>query len=150
VNDRREPLDQAEGFMVELTTEECWQLLARARFGRLAMSGAGEIDIFPIDFAVDGSDVVFRTTEGTKLVEVVLSDTVSLEADERDLDRGVAWSVVVKGTPELLETFEAIEGAENLDIQPWTGTRKDRFVRITHTRITGRRAYAPAAAYPQA
>jgi uncharacterized protein len=136
-------VDRSEGFMVELSAEESWQLLSRAKFGRLAMAVGGEIDIYPIDFAVDGLDVVFRTAEGTKLVEVVLSNTVSLETDERDLERGVAWSVLVKGTARLLESFSEIEAAEGLDINPWTGTPKDRFVRITDTRITGRRAYAP-------
>ena len=143
MDETREVRDRAEGFLVELSAEECWELLARTKFGRVAMAVAGEIDIFPIDFGIDGFDVLFRTTEGTKLVEVVLSETITLECDERDLEQGVAWSVVVKGTPELLDNYDAIDHAEQLGIHPWTGTPKDRFVRITRTRVTGRRAYAP-------
>ena len=123
----------------QLDDAECWRLLDDARFGRLAVAAAGELDIYPLDFAVDGTDVVFRTAEGTKLVEVVLTDLVALEADHRDVATGQAWSVVVKGTPRLLERFDEIYAAQSLGIRPWVAAPRERFVRITRTRISGRR-----------
>jgi len=135
---------EPEGLVTELEPGECWELLTRTRFGRIALPcGDDDIDIYPIDFAVDGRDLVFRTAEGTKLLEVVLFGRITLEADERDAERGIAWSVVVKGRPEVLELTGEIEAAERLGIEPWTRTPKNRFVRITETRVSGRRLYAP-------
>jgi nitroimidazol reductase NimA-like FMN-containing flavoprotein (pyridoxamine 5'-phosphate oxidase superfamily) len=129
----------------QLGADECWELLAGARFGRLAVAAAGDLDIYPVNFVVDGSDLVFRTAEGTKLVEVMVSGSVTLEADHRDVTTGVAWSVVVKGHAELLDRFDDIYGAERLGIRPWVLTPKDRFVRIHVRHLSGRRFRRPAA-----
>jgi nitroimidazol reductase NimA-like FMN-containing flavoprotein (pyridoxamine 5'-phosphate oxidase superfamily) len=123
-----------------LDTQECWELLAEARFGRLAVAVAGDLDIFPINFAVNGTGLVFRTAEGTKLLESVIADLVAIEADHRDPVAGIAWSVVAKGTPRVLERFDSIYAAQQLDIQPWIeDTPKDYFVRVNVRSITGRR-----------
>jgi uncharacterized protein len=119
---------------------ECWELLGQAGFGRLALAAVGDIDIFPVNFAVDGQDVVIRTAAGTKLLEAVMSDLVAIEADDRDADSGVAWSVVAKGAPRMLERFDDIYQAERLGIRPWIeAVPKEHFIRVRVTRISGRR-----------
>jgi hypothetical protein len=122
-----------------LSDEECWALLSGAGFGRLAAAAVKDIDIFPINFAVDGRSIVFRTAEGTKLLEMMISDVVAVEADHRNPATGIAWSVVAKGTAQLLQAFSAIYAAERLDIRPWVDGPKDRFVRVTVHSISGRR-----------
>jgi hypothetical protein len=123
-----------------LDDAECWALLDEARFGRLAVAAVGDIDVFPINFAVDGGDVVFRTSEGTKLLETVISGLIAIEADHRDSVTGMAWSVVAKGTPELLERFDSIYAAQRLDIRPWIDDLpKERYVRVRVHSISGRR-----------
>jgi uncharacterized protein len=120
--------------------DECWKLLGDVRFGRLAMAAVGDIDVFPVNFVLDGRDVVIRSAAGTKLLEAVMSHLVAIEADHRDPVSGVAWSVVAKGAPHLVERFEDIYRAERLDIQPWIdAVTKDRFIRIRVDRISGRR-----------
>jgi hypothetical protein len=53
---------------------------------------------------------------------------------------GVAWSVVAKGTPRLLERFDSIYAAQRLDIKPWIeDIPKEHFVRVNVRSITGRR-----------
>lgn len=126
-----------------LDAAECWELLREARFGRLAIAAVGDIDIFPINFAVDGNSVVFRTSEGTKLLESVISNRVALEADNRDPVIGEAWSVVIKGMPRLLERFDSIYAAQRLNIRPWIDDPpKIYFVRVTVDSISGRRFWA--------
>jgi uncharacterized protein len=121
-----------------LDVATCWELMGGVEVGRLAIAAAGELDIFPVNFVVDEGTVVFRTAEGTKLVELVVAGRVAFEADGRDAD-GMAWSVVVKGEAYLLDRFDDIYHAENLLIVPWSGTPKERFVRITPGKVTGRR-----------
>jgi len=117
----------------------CWELMASAEVGRLAVAAAGDIDIFPVNFVLDGRSVVFRTAEGTKLVELVMAGRVAFEADGSDTERELAWSVVVKGDARLLDHFDDIYRAQALPLESWSGTPKERFVRIEPIRVTGRR-----------
>jgi len=141
--DAQTPFDSAEievsPAMEILSREECWSLLGEVEVGRLAVAAAGDIDIFPLNFVVDGESLVFRSAEGTKLVEVVLAGRVAFEADGYHPADGSAWSVVVKGVAELLDRFPEIYHAQDLPLFPWNTSPKERFVRITPDTITGRR-----------
>lgn len=121
-----------------LSTDECWRLLADTKVGRLAVDIAGEPDIFPINYVVSGTTIVFRTGAGTKLAGAVLGRAVALEIDGVDpVDRSV-WSVVVKGTAhEIANMFERY-AADDLPLYPWTAHPKPNFVRIQAELVTGR------------
>lgn len=122
-----------------LDVQQCWSLLASVEVGRLAVSVVGDVDIFPLNFVVDDKAVVFRSAEGTKLVEVVLARRVAFEVDGYEPAMGCAWSVVVKGKAELLDRFSDIYRAQDLPLFPWNASPKERFVRIVPDVITGRR-----------
>ena len=51
----------------ELTTEQCWSLLAAQDVGRLGVIAEHYPMIFPVNYAVDHEVVVVRTGPGTKL-----------------------------------------------------------------------------------
>src|SRR5690606_25077506 len=78
-----------------LDERECWELLELAPIGRIALAAGGEIDIFPINFAVHAGCLWFRTAPGTKLLELTINPSVAVEID--GWDEGEAYSVVVKG-----------------------------------------------------
>ena len=128
----------------ELSEEECWRHLADAPYGRVAATAAGEIDIFPVNHKVDGRTLVFRTSAGTKLLELTIRNHVAFEVDgytETD-----AFSVVVKGIAEEFDHQSEIAAAERLGITPWAPEEKDRWVRITATDVRGRTFERPRAA----
>lgn len=133
-----------------LTETECWELLAGADVGRLAVDIAGEPDIFPINFIVDDSGIVFRSAAGTKLAGAVLSNAVAFEIDGFEPQDRVAWSVVVKGRAQLVERMQDVFDAEDLPLFPWLSWDKPNFVRIEPTLITGRRYRIADAAVPDA
>lgn len=120
-----------------LGEHECWDLLELAPMGRIALATAGEIDIFPINFAVHEGALYFRTAPGTKLVELTVNPRVALEID--GWDEGEAFSVVVKGVAERLEHAADVDAAERLPLTPWVPTLKYRWVRIQPTSVSGRR-----------
>lgn len=120
-----------------LDESRCWDLLANQNLGRLATSVKGMPEIFPVNFVVDGEGIVFRTAEGSKLVELVINEQVCFEADGWTDSAG--WSVVVKGTAAVVPPGEEQAQAEALPLRPWVPTVKTNFVRITATEITGRR-----------
>jgi hypothetical protein len=128
----------ADGVSV-LSEDECWQLVNGAEVGRLAFAVAGEPEIFPVNFIVDGRALLFRTAEGTKLAGLTVSSRVAFEVDGYEPGSGEAWSVVLKGQAERLEHFPDIYEAENLPIFPWQASPKQWIVRVVPARVTGRR-----------
>jgi len=122
-----------------LTPEQCWSLLRGVSVGRLAVWVQDHPDIFPINYKVDHGTLVFRTAEGTKLHAALEGGPVALEADGVNPDTGVAWSVVVKGDALAVKLTQDVLDTVGLLLFPWQAGRKDAFVRIVPTSITGRR-----------
>ncbi|WP_447943511.1 pyridoxamine 5'-phosphate oxidase family protein [Microbacterium aurum] len=119
-----------------LTDDECWDRLAEQQLGRLVTHVGDVLDIFPVNYTVDGESLVFRTAEGSKLTELTINDQVLFEVDEyTDTD---AWSVVVRGTARRLDTPEEVRAADELPLRPWIPTLKYNYVRITATSLSGR------------
>jgi len=127
------------GAMEVLQLSECWTLLASVEVGRLALYAAGEVDIFPVNFVVDGDSVVFRTAEGTKLLKTVMAGRVAFEVDGYEPEHGRAWSVVCRGDAEIVDHWDEVYAAEALPLFPWNHSPKGRFVRVRPTTMTGRR-----------
>lgn len=119
-----------------LTEDECWERLSRASYGRLACTAAGEVDIFPVNHKVDARSLVFRTSAGTKLLELTIRSTVAFEID--GYDDIEAFSVVLKGTAEEFDRDADVLAAERLGVHPWAPEEKDRWVRITPLSVRGR------------
>ncbi len=66
----------------EMTTEECWDLIKTQEFGRMAFHLAEQVHITPINYAVDGETLLFRTAEGSKLLAVVMNPDIAFEIDD--------------------------------------------------------------------
>lgn len=120
-----------------LSTEESWELLGAATYGRVALSVGGQPDIFPINFYAGEGRIVFRTAEGTKLSELTVNENVAIEADDHTDEGG--WSVVAKGTARVLVSTRDIAAADELPLTPWIPTLKYNYVEITVGEISGRR-----------
>lgn len=119
-----------------LSEDESWRLLSSVALGRFVTTIGTRIEIFPVNFVVLHRTVLFRTAEGTKLAASLMSDRVVFEVDDHSLMNG--WSVIVRGTADLLEAPEDIAAAERAQVLPWTATAKRHFVRITPKEISGR------------
>jgi nitroimidazol reductase NimA-like FMN-containing flavoprotein (pyridoxamine 5'-phosphate oxidase superfamily) len=120
-----------------LDEERSWELLLSTSLGRLAVSVAGEPEIFPVNFVAADDRLLFRTAEGTKLAGVSVNSRVAFEIDGVEQDE--AWSVVVKGTARVLDKRSEIEAAEELSLHPLIPTLKFNYVEITPNEISGRR-----------
>jgi nitroimidazol reductase NimA-like FMN-containing flavoprotein (pyridoxamine 5'-phosphate oxidase superfamily) len=131
------PDESPRGPVDDLSEAEAWALLDGATFGRLAVSVADQPEIFPVNFFADGRSILFRTAEGTKLLELTINSAVAFESDSHTEEE--AWSVVVKGHATALERQEEIFAADQLPLTPWIPTLKYVYVRITPTEISGRR-----------
>ena len=124
-------------WMEILPAAECWELLAVSPVGRIAVVTNDGPEIYPINIAVDGESLVFRTDPGSKLAAIAAEPRVAIEADGIDLAARDGWSVVVAGRVEELGGDELIE-AQHLGLEPWTIGEKARWFRLYPTRISGR------------
>lgn len=119
-----------------LTHDECWTRVSTQELGRLVTHVGDVIDIFPVNYTVDRETIVFRTAEGSKLVELSVNDEVLFEVDDHtDED---AWSVVVRGRAHRLATSDEVAQADRLPLKPWVPTLKYNYVRIEPTSLSGR------------
>jgi nitroimidazol reductase NimA-like FMN-containing flavoprotein (pyridoxamine 5'-phosphate oxidase superfamily) len=123
--------------IAELSVAECWSLLATSDLGRLAVAVGGAPDIFPVNYVVDGRSLVFRTAQGTKLLELTINSQVAFESD--GWDDKYAWSVVARGPAYAVEKQGEIQRADTLPLRPWLPTLKYTYVRINPQVVTGRR-----------
>lgn len=126
-----------QGPVVELSADHSWTLLGQASFGRLAVSVDNQPAIFPLDYACDGHSILFRTSEGTKLRDLLRNNRVSFEADKRVQDE--SWSVIVEGTADILHDPSDIANADSAALPEWVPTAPPVYVRISPTSIHGRR-----------
>lgn len=120
-----------------LDETKCWALLRSAHLGRLAVTAADGVDIFPVNYLVDGNSLVFRTAPGTKMIDLTEQPRVAFEVD--GLDETHRWSVVVRGRARRLADDEEITLSRILDLKTATPTAKDNYVRVLPGAITGRR-----------
>lgn len=121
---------------------ECLRMLRTDDVGRVAVVDAGHPVIFPVNYAVDGEHIVFRTAEGTKLDATLKGGPVSFEIDETDRHTRTGWSVIVTGWARVATNAEDIARLEQLELQPWSEHRKDNWIVIHPERISGRRIVA--------
>lgn len=122
--------------IVVLSDAESWERLATHTVGRIVTRVRDVVDIFPVNYAVDGESIVLRTAEGSKLVELVISEDVLFEVDDHtDSD---AWSVIVRGKARRLEREAEIAAAEALPLKPMVPSVKRNYVRIEPVSVSGR------------
>ena len=123
--------------------EECNSLLGAGRVGRVGVCGARP-GVFPVLYAVMDGDIVFRTAPGEKLIAAALNREVVFEIDAYDLVAHTGWSVNVLGRAEEIEDPDELSRAQSLELDPWAGEFRDRYIRIHASEVTGRRVAARA------
>lgn len=129
-----------------LTENQCLALLNSHDLGRIAFELDRRIEIFPINYAMDGALIVFRTSPGTKL-EHVPHSAVGFEVDGWDPESGIGWSVVAKGAAAEVTT-DVGRVSEHLrwaPVHPVAPGERYHWLAIKPTEITGRRFRVPPA-----
>ena len=120
--------------------DECLRLLAADDIGRLAVVAGNTAVVLPVNYALDGDAVVFRTDPGTKLVHGPRA-RASFEIDSFDRVRHTGWSVVATGRLEEVTSYDAatFDRVHRLAVEPWAAGDKAYWMRLVPDRVTGRR-----------
>ncbi len=134
-----ETQDLSQGSLVELTKDECLELLGTQEIGRLAVVDGGYPLVFPVNYVIDDEAVIVRTGPGTKL-SAARMDRVGFEVDHINPEQASGWSVLVHGIAlELHEGYgETYERAVAVASTPWGPGDKRHVLKIVPVTITGR------------
>ena len=136
-----------------LTRAECFELLAGARIGRVVLTAHALPTAMPVNYALDGDAIVFRSGSGMKLSAAEAGTVVAFEVDHFDTTLRMGWSVLATGVARRLNDPAEVQEARGLGVPTWVEPGPaDSFVRIEIGSMSGRRLVpvahgsAPAAA----
>jgi nitroimidazol reductase NimA-like FMN-containing flavoprotein (pyridoxamine 5'-phosphate oxidase superfamily) len=128
-----------ESSIEELSVSTCWALLRSVPIGRIVLPSAADIEVFPVNFIVDGGTIVFRSAPGTKLTLIGDGTRATFEADKIDTADQLVWSVVLKGPVRQVSSLDEVVATFDMELPTWHTGPKPTYVRMKPQLITGRR-----------
>ncbi|GAA4833558.1 pyridoxamine 5'-phosphate oxidase family protein [Kitasatospora terrestris] len=119
--------------------EECWDRLGNRGVGRIVLPAEPAPLAFPVNYAVDGRTIVYRTNpDGAAAAPD--GTAVSFQVDRIDDHRSHGWSVLLTGTVERITDPPTLQRLlRDLAVQPWAGGPRLLWIRVRPQQITGRR-----------
>ncbi|HVT70512.1 MAG TPA: pyridoxamine 5'-phosphate oxidase family protein [Trebonia sp.] len=137
----------ADRVMEELDEDQCLRLIEPGGIGRIAYVGRFGPAVLPVNYKLWDGAIVFRTAEHSPLAEDLRTGIsgadyrVAFEIDDIDTAARQGWSVLVQGPAHPVRGAE-LEAARASALETWAPGDRELFVRITLSRITGRRVSA--------
>lgn len=136
----------ARPVLEELGRGDCLRLLGEAGIGRVAFDDGEGPTVVPVNYAVDGDAVIFRTSVSGRLNRSLLTAVVggevraAFEIDRFDESSHEGWSVLLRGGAHRLTDEEKTAVAR---VEPWPGGDRDAWFRLSATEVSGRRLHRP-------
>jgi len=124
-----------------LSPDDCYALLTEEAIGRVVYADEDGPAAVPVNFALAGHDIVFRSDPGSK-IGGLRDRPVAFEVDHIDPASRAGWSVLVRGAVDIIESEQVptllgrLHGAPPL---PWKKGIHGIWVVITPKTVTGRR-----------
>ncbi len=125
------------GHLRELDRDECRELLAEHRSGRVAWCEPAGPVVLPVNYRFDGVHVLFRTSPHSELARHFSAGPAAFQIDSFDDFSQSGWSVLVRGRAELVEWDELPD--QDARPEPWAAGTRNVYVRIDLEKVTGRR-----------
>lgn len=124
--------------LVELDRAECLSLLAGAEIGRVVFTEAAMPAAHPVNFLLEGEEVLLSTGPGRVLLAATRRDVVAFQADHIDPVARDGWSVLAVGRAyEVTDTGRLARLGHRLPT-PWAPGRAGHVVAIPAQRLSGR------------
>jgi nitroimidazol reductase NimA-like FMN-containing flavoprotein (pyridoxamine 5'-phosphate oxidase superfamily) len=134
-----------EPVLEQLSEDECLRLISPGGVGRLAFSGRYGLSVFPVNYKVQEGSVVFRTAAFSPTDEDLRTGIpraeykVAFEVDAVDESAREGWSVLIQGPAHHMDSVTEQDAAGAAGVEPWAGGNREHAIRITPTRVAGRR-----------
>ncbi|HUK70208.1 MAG TPA: pyridoxamine 5'-phosphate oxidase family protein [Streptosporangiaceae bacterium] len=122
-----------------LTRGECLTLLATVPIGRVVFTENALPAVRPVNFILNGDEIVIRTGEGGKLLAALHHSVVAFEVDEVDQFARTGWSVTAIGHAREVVDPAELALLRKLPLATWAPLQYDHLVCITAELVSGRR-----------
>lgn len=125
------------GTLREIPVDECLELAASRPVGRISYCTPNGPVSLPLNFVLNGEDIMFRTTPHSDLGQHLHADPqVCFEVDDFDEFFESGWSVLLRGRAAVLKP-------DDLPLvgdfpTPWAGGERVLLARMHADSITGR------------
>ncbi len=125
---------------IEMTVEECLELLHANIIGRVALVTPGGPRIVPLNYAMHGEAIVFRTAPYSELGTYGPDSELAFEIDHIDYEHHQGWSVVAHGRCSPVKDPDLVaEIRRTWDPRPWADGTRHLYLRLEWRTLTGRR-----------
>jgi nitroimidazol reductase NimA-like FMN-containing flavoprotein (pyridoxamine 5'-phosphate oxidase superfamily) len=125
--------------LLDLDRDECLRLLAESEIGRVVFTDAALPAAQPVNYLLDGEEVVFRTGGGSKLAAGTRNAVVAFQVDEIDNTTRSGWAVLGVGEAYEVTVPERLADLAERMPAPWAPDRTAHTIAIPLRRLTGRR-----------
>ena len=135
----------ANRVLEELDDAECLRLISPGGVGRLVFTGRYGPTVLVVNYKMFQGSVVFRTAHDSTTDEDLRTGIgnaeyrVAFEVDHLDSASREGWSVLVQGAAHHVESEDERAEVARAGVEPWAPGERDLFVRVTPSRLTGRR-----------
>jgi nitroimidazol reductase NimA-like FMN-containing flavoprotein (pyridoxamine 5'-phosphate oxidase superfamily) len=123
----------------------CERLLTAVRFGRLAVVDDGRPAVVVLNHSCDSGDVMFRTSDDSRLARLTARDRgvpAVFEVDSASPQGRQGWSVIATGVLVREGDADRCERARGR-IGTWAGGDRDLVLRLDVHEVSGRRVGPP-------
>ena len=104
----------------------CWPRCPSVSFA-IVIDDHGPL-VVPVNYALDGDVVVFRSGAGSKL-RALRDAPLSFQVDLIDPSHRTGWSVLIRGT-----AHEATDARDAFRVDPWAPGAKQHWIRVVRPR----------------
>lgn len=122
-----------------LSETMCLELLGAGVVGRVALCTPDGPLLFPVNYTVHDSSVVFRTTAYSVLGTRAWQSRLAFEVDHMDYEHQAGWSVLAVGPGSRIEPGPVLdEIVHHWNPRPWAAGTRPLYVRLRWDSLTGR------------
>lgn len=116
----------------------CLALISSLDVGRLAWVEDEQVMVFPLNFALDGDDIIFRTPSRSLCDAVASGTCLTFQGDDVEPALRSGWTVVASGPASEVTDPDERERLSRL-VSPWRRADDLHVIRLTISSATGRR-----------
>jgi nitroimidazol reductase NimA-like FMN-containing flavoprotein (pyridoxamine 5'-phosphate oxidase superfamily) len=121
-----------------LSASESRELLEGGVVGRLAMATPVGPRIVPVNYAVHGDSIVFRTAPYSELSTYGWNTDLAFEVDHLDFETHQGWSVVAVGRAHVVDDPDEVQRIRShWDPRPWAPGSRNLYVKLTWRELSG-------------
>jgi nitroimidazol reductase NimA-like FMN-containing flavoprotein (pyridoxamine 5'-phosphate oxidase superfamily) len=133
-------VEDVMGESIELSDEQCRELLGAGVFGRLAVCTPVGPHVVPVNYVVVDDSVIVRTTPYSVLGTHARGALLAFEIDQIDESRLQGWSVVARGRAHAITAADELHHIRRAwEPRAWADGQRNLFLRLRWSELSGRR-----------